>query len=110
MNRIMDYDALFNERGEQANICTDAGLGGSYASGREEPRQTPVTFVRRTPADQRPSMNTKVTIRRRPVRFVEFDTFEKPERTEEEVKECFEKTALLFASIITMIVAIAILL
>ncbi len=119
MNQILDYDALFNERGEQANICT-ADVGGSYASGREESVSLPKEFARQTPIRARAARtltNQKATVqsyadpyRRRAVRYVDFDTFVKPERSEEEVRECLQKTALLFGSIITTIVAIAILL
>lgn len=131
MTRILDYDALFNERGEQANICTDAGLGGSYAGRvvRQMPEDLILRAPERSPEPPRPicgeplprestreSTRTMAirdydpTLRRRPVRYVDFDTFERPERTCAEAKAGMEKTALLFGSIITAIVAIAILL
>ena len=119
MNQILDYDALFNERGEQLNICTAADVGGSYTSGREESVDLP-GFTRKTPVIERAAQDPvrrqtaprpyTDPYRLRAIRYVDFDTFVKPDRSEEEAKDCLQKTALLFGSIITAIVAIAILL
>ena len=110
MKRILDYDALFNERGEQANICTDADVGGDYACKNGIVQ----TVVRKAP-DGNAALSEgrgqlpETRIRLRPVRYVDFDTFAEPERTVEEARECLQKTVLLFGGLITAVVAIAIL-
>lgn len=112
MDRIMDYDRLFNERGEQANIITDQSIGGDYhreVSLEPVERYVPMESVEPTELCRRTAKSEMVTRRyahRTPVRYLNFDTFEDPDQSAEEARETFRNLAILFASAITVIVAV----
>lgn len=110
MDRIMDYDRLFNEKGEQANIFTDHSIGGDYHRVESaEPMESvdwyePMEICNRTKSSDVASASRRIA-RRTPVRYLDFDTFEDPDQTAEEAWEAFRNLAILFASAITVIVA-----
>lgn len=110
MRQILDYEELFNEAGEQDNICTNANIGGDYKRVIHLPHPEDIKYDSIPEALSSSKAPQVVSSPRRPVRYVDFDTFENPDRSQEEVMEGFKKTTILFASVITAIVAIAILL
>lgn len=105
MDRIMDYNELFNERGEQLNIVTDATIGGDYHRGMEVGLRHSEML-----SGERTFEGRVVRSRRTPVRYLDFDTFADPEQTAEESVEALRNAAILFASVIVSIVGIVLLL
>ncbi|MGM9681567.1 MAG: hypothetical protein ACI3XR_08695 [Eubacteriales bacterium] len=111
MDRIMDYDRLFNEKGEQANIFTDCSIGGNYH--REESIEPVERYIPVNPNEQtgycgrdgKSQVAPHRYARRTPVRYLDFDTFDDPDQSREEAMESFRNLAILFASAITVIVA-----
>lgn len=108
MTRILDYDALFDETGRQRNICTDPDLGGSYLAGaRTRKKSAPVFHT--ASAEGIAAHPDALCSSRRPVRCIDYDSFDSPDRTAAEARECLQKTAILLGSAVSVIAAIAIL-